>query len=419
MTIHLSQRVQRVKLSANAAASARAGALAAQGRDVISLTTGEPDFDTPEFIKQAAIAALARGETKYTQTAGTAALRAAISIKYARENQLAFDSSEIIVSNGGKQVIHGALGATLDPGDEVIVPAPYWPSFPDIVRIKEDEPVILPCGLEVQFKLTPEALAAAITPRTRWLILNTPGNPSGAVYDRAELAALAAVLRQHPQVWILLDELYEHIWFTEQEPAHWLHVAPDLKERTLLVNGASKTYAMTGWRIGWGAAPAELIHAMTAVQSQTTSGPNAIAQAAVLAALEAKDQSFVSTARSVYARRAKAVTRGFDSIEGLQLLPPQGAFFAFVHCADLLGSQRPDGVRMASDKDVVDWLLESEGVAAVDGASFGLSPYFRISIAASDLALEQAILRIARAVAGLRRAVPAATSAPLALEIPA
>lgn len=399
----LSQRVQRVKLSPNAAASARAAALAAQGRDVISLTTGEPDFDTPEPIKQAAIAALKRGETKYTPTQGTAALRTAISAKYAREHALNYSLSQLVVSNGGKQVIYNALAATLNAGDEVIIPAPYWPSFPDMVLVNDGTPVIVPCDITVGFKLTPQALEAAITPRTRWLVLNTPGNPSAAVYDATELAALAAVLRRHPHVLVLLDELYEHIWFTPAAPAHWLQVAPDLKERTLLVNGASKTYAMTGWRIGWGAGPAALVQAMVVIQSQASSGPNSIAQAAVTAALESPDQSFVDEARIAYARRARLVEQAIRSVPGLSMLPPGGSFFAFIHCGALIGQLRPDGRVIHSDADLTEWLLEAEGVAAVDGASYGLSPYFRISTAASDAALQDATTRIARAVAALRR----------------
>lgn len=405
----LSARVQRVKLSPNAAASARAAALAAQGRDVIALTTGEPDFDTPEPIKQAAIAALARGETKYTPTPGTAALRQAISAKYARENALDYPASQIVVSNGGKQVIYNAFAATLDAGSEVILPAPYWPSFPDMVLVNDGKPVIVPCDIGAGFKLTPAQLEAAITPRTRWLVLNTPGNPSGALYDAAELAALAAVLRRHPQVLVLLDELYEHIWFTPDAPAHWLHVAPDFKDRTLLVNGASKTYAMTGWRIGWGAGPAALVQAMVVIQSQASSGPNSVAQAAVTAALNSADQSFVAQARGAYARRARRVTEAINAVPGLSLLPPGGSFFAFVHCGDLLGHLRPDGRAVRTDSDLTDWLLEAEGVAAVDGPSYGLSPYFRISTAASDDVLQDACDRIARAVAALRapQAAPA------------
>ncbi|MDR6213793.1 aminotransferase class I/II-fold pyridoxal phosphate-dependent enzyme [Paracidovorax wautersii] len=401
-TFPLSQRVQRVKLSPNAAASARAAALAAQGRDVIALTTGEPDFDTPEPIKQAAIAALARGETKYTPTPGTAALRKAISAKYTRENALDYPAAQIIVSNGGKQVIYNAFAATLDAGSEVIIPAPYWPSFPDMVLVNDGTPVIVPCDIGAGFKLTPAQLEAAITPRTRWLVLNTPGNPSGALYDASELAALAAVLRRHPHVLVLLDELYEHIWFTPEAPAHWLHVAPDLKDRTLLVNGASKTYAMTGWRIGWGAGPAALVQAMVVIQSQASSGPNAVAQAAVAAALESPDQSFVGEARSAYARRARNVTQAINAVPGLSLLPPGGSFFAFIHCGALLGQVRPDGQVVRTDADLTEWLLDAEGVAAVDGSSYGLSPYFRISTAASDAVLQDATARIARAVGALR-----------------
>jgi len=399
----LSQRVQRVKLSANAAASARAAALIAQGRDVLVLTAGEPDFDTPAPIKQAAIAALERGDTKYTATAGTAALRQSISAKYAGVNALAYKPGQIIVANGAKQIIYQALAATLDNGDEVIIPAPYWPSFPDIVRINDGTPVIVACNEKSGFKLSPQALEQAITPRTRWLILNSPSNPTGAVYSSDELLALAEVLRRHPRVLILWDEIYEHIWFTAQTPVHLLHVAPDLHDRSLLVNGASKTYAMTGWRIGWGAGPEPLIQAMTVVQSQASSGPNSIGQAATAWALQSADQSFVVQARASYAQRATFVTQALNAIPGLSLLGPQGAFFAYVNCSALIGRLRPDGEVIRSDADVVDWLLEAEGVAAVDGASFGLSPYFRISIAASDAVLSAALTRIARAVGTLRR----------------
>ena len=402
----LSQRVQRVKLSANAAASARASALIAQGRDVLVLTAGEPDFDTPPAIKQAAIAALDRGETKYTPTAGTAELRRAISAKYRRENALDYPPAQIVVSNGAKQVIFNALAATLDAGDEVVLPAPYWPSFPDIVSVNDGTPVIVPVDESTGFKLTPQVLAAAITPATRWLILNSPGNPSGAVYTGAELAALAEVLRRHPRVLVLWDEIYEHIWFTAEAPVHLLHVAPDLRERTLLVNGASKTYAMTGWRIGWGAGPKALIDAMVVIQSQASSGPNSIGQAAVAAALVSADQSFVSESRAVYARRAAFVSNAINAIPGLVLLAPEGAFFAYIQCGALIGRTRPDGVVIASDSDVVDWLLEAEGVAVVDGAAYGLAPYFRISIAASDAVLADAVRRIAKAVGALRVAEP-------------
>lgn len=406
-TLRLSQRAQRVSLSPNAAAGARAAALAAAGRDVIALNAGEPDFDTPEAIKQAAVAALQRGETKYPPTQGTAALRGAVVRKYEREQGLAYVPQEIIVSNGGKQVIFMAFAATLDAGDEVVLPAPYWPSFPDMVKVNDGVPIIVPCGPDDGFKLTAQALEAAITRRTRWLVLNTPGNPTGALYGPVELAALAAVLRRHPHVWVLLDELYEHIWFTAEAPLHWLHVAPDLRGRTLLVNGASKTYAMTGWRIGWGAGPAALVEAMTAIQSQVSSGSNSIAQAAVAAALDDPDQSFVSRARAAYARRAASVTQALNAIDGLSVLPLQGSFFAYVHCGALIGRVRPDGRVIAADTDLVDWLLEAEGVAVVAGGAYGLSPYFRISTAASDARLEEAVHRIARAVAALRLPVQA------------
>lgn len=400
--LRLSQRAQRVRLSAVAAASARATALRAQGRDIVTLTSGEPDFDTPDFIKQAATAALARGETKYTATSGTPALRQAISAKYARENALFYPPSQIIVSNGGKQVLYDAFAATLDAGDEVLLPTPYWTSFPDMVRVNDGTPVFVPCTEATGFKLTAAALEAHITPRTRWLVLNTPSNPTGAVYSAAELVALAEVLLRHPAVWVLVDEIYEHIWFGAEPPAHLLGVAPNLKDRTLLVNGASKTYAMTGWRVGWGAGPQALVQAMTVIQSQVSSGANAIGQAAVAAALNSPDQSFVAQARATYAQRAAFVVQAFNAIEGLSILTPEGAFFAYVNCAGVLGRLRPDGRPIASDTDFVEWLLESEGVAVVDGPAYGLSPYFRISIAASDAALAEAAQRIARAVGALR-----------------
>ncbi|WP_434034957.1 aminotransferase class I/II-fold pyridoxal phosphate-dependent enzyme [Cupriavidus sp. a3] len=403
MSISLSQRARRVRLSPIAAAGQRATALAGQGRDILALTAGEPEFDTPDAIKRAAIAALARGETKYTPTAGTVALRRAIAARYQRDHGLAVTPADVCVANGGKQVIFEAFSATLDSGDEVLLPAPYWPSFPDIVRVNDGTPVVLPCDERSGFKIDAARLEAAITPRSRWLVLNTPANPTGAVYSADELAALAEVLRRHPHVLVLVDEIYEQIRFGAAPP-HWLNVAPDLRARTLLVNGASKTYAMTGWRIGWGIAPVELVQAMTAIQSQVSSGASAIGQAAVAAALDAADQTFVQHAREAYARRAELVTRTIPSIPGLRLLPPQGAFFAYVNCGGLIGRLRPDGRPVESDADVVDWLLEAEGVAVVDGAAYGLSPYFRLSFAVADTVLEDALQRIARAVAALQPA---------------
>ena len=407
----LSSRVRRVKLSPNAAAGELAARLAAQGRDILALNSGEPDADTPAPIRQAAVAAMERGETRYTPTPGSRALRQAVSRKYRRENGLDYPPAQIIASAGGKQVLFNAFAATLDAGDEVVLPAPYWPSFPDMVLVNDGQPVIVPCTEATGFKLSAAALEAAITPRTRWLVLNSPGNPSGAVYAADELLALAQALRRHPRVMVLLDEIYEHIWFTPAAPVHLLHLAPDLAPRTLLVNGASKTYAMTGWRIGYGAGPAWLIEAMTVIQSQASSGPNAIGQAAAAAALDAPDQDFVVRSRHRYAARAAFVQTAIDAVPGLRLLPPQGAFFAFVNVSGLLGRLRPDGRPIASDTDVVAWLLESQGLVAVDGGAFGLSPYFRISFAASDAVLADAMGRIARAVAALENAPSAPATA--------
>lgn len=396
----LSRRARSAELSPIAAAGARAARLAAEGRSIIVLTSGEPDFDTPAPIKDAARAALDRGQTKYTPTAGTAALRRAVADGYRQRHGLEVDASNVIISNGGKQVIYLALNATLDDGDEVIVPAPYWPTFPDAVRINGGVPVIVGTRAEDGFKLTPQALRDAITPRTKWLILNSPGNPTGAVYTADELLALADVLRGAPHVLVLWDEMYEEIWFG-QPPAHLLRAAPDLTGRTLVVNGVSKAYAMTGWRIGWGTGPQALIHALEAVQSQVSSGPSSLGQAAALAALQGAADGFVDTARKAYARRARRVESGLGAVPGVQVHAPQGSFFAWIGVGGLIGAVRPDGRRIEDDGDVVDWLLESEGVAVVRGAAYGLSPYLRLSFAASDANIDAALTRIGRAVAAL------------------
>lgn len=396
----LSRRARSAELSPIAAAGARAAKLAAAGRSIIVLTSGEPDFDTPVSIKAAAIAALDQGKTKYTPTAGTAALRSAVADGYRERHGLDVDGANVIISNGGKQVIYLALNATLDEGDEVIVPAPYWPTFPDAVRINGGVPVIAHTRAEDGFKLTPQGLRDALTPRTKWLILNSPGNPTGAVYTAEELAALAQVLRDAPQVLVLWDEMYEEIWFG-QPPAHLLRVAPDLVDRTLIVNGVSKAYAMTGWRIGWGTGPKPLVHVLEAVQSQVSSGPSSLGQAAALAALQGVADGFVETARQAYARRAQRVEDGLGSVPGLQVHAPQGSFFAWIGVGGLVGALRPDGRPIEHDGDVADWLLESEGVAIVRGAAYGLSPYLRLSFAASDANIDAAIERIHRAVAAL------------------
>jgi aspartate aminotransferase len=400
MTLSLSKRVQRVSLSANAAAKSRATELREAGRDILDLTTGEPDFDTPEHIKHAAYAAIAAGATKYTPTPGVKALRLAVQRKLQRENRLDYSLSSIVIANGAKQIIFNAFAATLDEGDEVLVPTPYWPSFPDSVRFNGGEPVFIECGLEQGCKLTAAQLEQHIGERTRWLILNGPGNPSGAVYSAAELQAIAEVLRRHPQVLVLLDELYEHIRFDGQPAQSLLNVAPDLQPRCLLVGGVSKTYAMTGWRIGFGAGPQVLTDAMAVVQSQSTSGASSVGQAAALAAFEG-GLDFLPGQVAAYQRRRDLLVSALRDVDGLEVLEPRGGFFVFVRCAGLVGRYRPDGARLNSDADVVAYLLE-EGVAGVAGSAYGLSPWFRLSIATATDSVAEAGRRIAGACAQLR-----------------
>jgi aspartate aminotransferase len=400
MTLHLSQRVQRVSLSANAAAKSRATALREAGRDILDLTTGEPDFDTPEHIKQAACAAIAAGATKYTPTPGVKALRVAVQAKLRRENQLDYPLASIVIANGAKQIIFNAFAATLDDGDEVLVPTPYWPSFPDSVRFNGGVPVFIECGLEQGCKLTPRQLEQLIGERTRWLILNSPGNPSGAVYSEAELQGLAQVLRRHPHVLILLDELYEHIRFDGHPVQSLLNVAADLQSRCLVVGGVSKTYAMTGWRIGFGAGPQALTDAMSVVQSQSTSGASSVGQAAALAAFEG-GLDFLPEQVAAYRQRRDVLVSRLRDVAGLEVLEPQGGFFVFVCCAGLLGRYRPDGQRLQHDADVVAYLLE-EGVAGVAGRAYGLSPWFRLSIATATETVVEAGRRIAHACGQLR-----------------
>ncbi|RON52647.1 aminotransferase class I/II-fold pyridoxal phosphate-dependent enzyme [Pseudomonas frederiksbergensis] len=400
MTLILSKRVQRVSLSANAAAKSRATELREAGRDILDLTTGEPDFDTPEHIKQAAYAAIAAGATKYTPTPGVKALRLAVQRKLQRENRLEYPLDSIVIANGAKQIIFNAFAATLDDGDEVLVPTPYWPSFPDGVRFNGGEPVFIECGLAQGCKLTPQQLEQNIGERTRWLILNGPGNPSGAVYSAAELQALAEVLRRHPQVLILLDELYEHIRFDGEKPLSLLNVAPDLQPRCLLVGGVSKTYAMTGWRIGFGAGPKVLTSAMTVVQSQSTSGASSVGQAAALAAFDG-GLEFLPAQVAAYQQRRDLLVKALSEVDGLEVLEPQGGFFVFIRCEGLLGRHRPDGERLNTDADVVAYLLE-EGVAGVAGSAYGLSPWFRLSIATATDSVAEAGRRIAHACGQLR-----------------
>ncbi|MGA7509244.1 MAG: aminotransferase class I/II-fold pyridoxal phosphate-dependent enzyme [Erwinia billingiae] len=402
MTLTLSRRVQRVSLSANAAARQLTQRLQAEGVDILDLTVGEPDFDTPEHIKQAAYQAIARGETNYTPTPGTPALRQAVQQKLLRENQLAYDINQIVIANGAKQIIFNAFAATLNDGDEVLVPVPYWPTFPDSVKFNGGEPVLLDCPLEQGFKLQPQQLAAAIGPKTRWLVLNSPGNPSGAVYDAAELSALAAVLRQHPQVLVLLDELYEHVLFDGRQHQSLLNVAPDLKDRILLVGGVSKTYAMTGWRIGFGAGPKVLTDAMAVVQSQNSSGAGSVSQAAAVAAFNG-GLDFLVPQLAAYQQRRDSLVDALSTVDGLSVSSPAGAFFVLCRCADVLGRIRPDGRPLASEEDVLSYLLES-GVSGVAGSAYGLSPYFRLSIATDLESVREAGRRIQTAFGQLRKA---------------
>ena len=392
MTLQLSRRVQRVSLSANAAARQLTQRLKAEGVDILDLTLGEPDFDTPEHIKQAAYQAIAQGETNYTPTPGTAALRKAVQQKLQSENQLAYEVNQIVIANGAKQIIFNAFAATLNEGDEVLVPVPYWPTFPDSVKFNGGEPVLLNCPLEQGFKLQPQQLADAIGPRTRWLVLNSPGNPSGAVYDADELATLAEVLRQHPDVLVLLDELYEHVLFDGREHRSLLNVAPDLQDRILLVGGVSKTYAMTGWRIGYGAGPQALTDAMVVVQSQNSSGAGSVSQAAAVAAFNG-GLDFLMPQREAYQQRRDILIDALSTVEGLDVVSPAGAFFVLGRCAGVLGRKTPQGKVLESEADVMAYLLES-GVSGVAGSAYGLSPYFRLSIATDHDSVREAGRRI-------------------------
>ncbi len=391
----LSDALGRMAPSPTVAITARAAELKAEGRDIIGLSAGEPDFPTPQHICDAAKAAIDAGKTRYTAPGGIPELRAAIARKLARDNGIDYRPDEIIVSTGGKQVIFNALLATLNPGDEVIVPAPYWVSYPDIVRFAGATPVIVPTEMAQGFRLTPQRLAARIGPRTKWVILNSPGNPSGAGYDRAELAGLLAVVAEHPQVRVLTDDIYEHIAFALYGFATAAQVAPDLRDRILTVNGVSKAYAMTGWRIGYGAGPADLIRAMTTVQSQSTTNACSISQWAALAALDGP-QDYIRDSCAAFQRRRDLVVERLNAIDGVECPVPPGAFYVFPSIAGLIGRRMRDGRRIESDEDFAQALLDTEGVAVVFGRAFGLSPHFRISYAASAATLEEACLRIDR-----------------------
>lgn len=400
MIDHLSAALGRIAPSATLAMSGRVIDLKSQGIDVIGLSAGEPDFDTPDFVKEAAIKAIRDGMTKYTAVDGIAPLKQAIMAKFKRDNGIDYNPKQITVNSGGKHTLFNALVATVDSGDEVIIPAPYWVSYPDIVQFAGGTPVIIMAGAAQNYKITPEQLEAAITPKTRWLILNSPSNPTGAAYDATELKALGEVLLKHPQVLLLSDDMYEHIWYAESPFATMLQVCPELYDRTLTMNGASKAYAMTGWRIGYAGGPEWLIKAMADLQSQSTSNPCSISQYAVLAALNGP-QDFLRERNSAFRERRDLVVAMLNDAPGLSCPTPEGAFYVYPDATGVMGKVTPKGKTINTDADLIDYFLDDHRVAAVHGAAFGLSPGFRISYATSAEILKEACTRIQSACAAL------------------
>ena len=397
----LSARVQRIKVSPSSAAAQRVRDLKAQGRQILDLTIGEPDFDTPDYIKQAAIDAIKRGETKYTPVNGILPLRQAIATKLERRSGVAYTPDRITVGGGAKQIIFLALTATLDPGSEVIIPAPYWVSYPDMVAANDGTPVTVTCGEAQQFKLTAAQLVSAITPRTRWLILNTPSNPTGVAYSRSELESLAAVLRKHPQVGILTDEIYDELWFDSEEVVSLTQVAPDLAERVLVVNGASKTYAMTGWRIGYAAGARNLIDAINVLQSQSSSCPAAVSQFAALAALTGPQDS-VRERSAIYQRRRDVAFDILTAIPDVTCIKPSGAFYLFPCVSGIIGKKTPAGNKITNDEAFVAHVLDAASVAVIHGSAYGLPGYVRMSIATSEQTLVLACQRISEVCRSLK-----------------
>ena len=398
----LSDAIQRIQPSPTLVVTQKAAALKEAGRNVIGLGAGEPDMPVPDFVAEAAIAAIRGGQNKYTNVDGTNALKEAVRGKFKRDNNLDYGLDQVTVNVGGKHTIFNALLVTLNPGDEVIVPAPYWVSYPDIVQFCGAKPVFISAGIEAGFKITPAQLEAAITPKTRWLILNSPSNPTGAVYTREEIAALGEVLRRNPHVWILSDDMYEHIIY-DIKFATIADVCPDLYDRTLTVNGASKAYSMTGWRIGFAGGPTQLIKAIAKIQSQSTTNPCAIAQAAATAALNGP-QDFLKARVETFRGRRDLVVSMLNQTDGLKCATPDGAFYVYPDCTGLIGRKTPSGATLATDEDVAGYLLEAEGVAVVHGGAFGVSPAFRISYATSTELLEDACTRIQRACGALKAA---------------
>ena len=396
----LATRLNKIKPSPTIAVTTKAAELKAAGKDVIGLGAGEPDFNTPDHIIEAAYTAMKKGDTRYTAVDGTPALKDAIIAKFKRDNGLTYERNQITVGTGGKQVLYNALMATCSAGDEVIIPAPYWVSYPDMTLMAEGVPVIVECSEKNNFKLQPHELEAAITPKTKWVILNSPSNPTGAAYTYDELKALTDVLLKYPHVWVMTDDIYEHLVYDDFKFFSIAQVEPKLYDRTLTVNGASKAFAMTGWRIGFAGGPKELIKAIANVQSHSTSNPCSISQAATVAALNS-DQSYLKDWCKVYKERRDMVVDMLNAAPGIRCPKPEGAFYVYASCEGCLGKKTPDGKVLNSDEDFVTYLLESAGVAAVQGAAFGLSPYFRISYATSTENLKEACARIQKACAAL------------------
>jgi len=399
MTI-ISKALGRIQPSATLAMTAKVTELKAQGIDVIGLSAGEPDFDTPDFVKDAAIQAIRDGDTNYTVVDGTAALKQAIVDKFARDNGLTYTTKQITANSGGKHTLFNALVATLDEGDEVIIPAPYWVSYPDIVNFAGGTPVFIEAGADQGYKITPEQLEAAITPKTKWVLLNSPSNPSGAAYSADELKALGAVILPHEQVMVMTDDMYEHIWYADFAFSTIAQVCPELFDRTLTVNGVSKAYAMTGWRIGFAGGPEWLIKAMAKLQSQSTSNPCSISQAAAVAALNGP-QDFLVERNAAFEKRRDLVVSMINDTPGLQCPTPEGAFYVYPDASELMGKTTPKGAVIKTDENLIAYFLEEAEVAAVHGAAFGLSPAFRISYATSEEVLTEACTRIQRACAAL------------------
>lgn len=394
------KRLDAIKPSPTIAVTAKANELKSQGRDVIGLGAGEPDFDTPDHVKQAGIEAIRNGQTKYTAVDGTPELKKAIANKFRRDNQLDYAPSQITVGTGGKQVLFNALLATVNPGDEVIIPAPYWVSYPDMTLMAEGKPVFVECRQADNFKLQPDALEAAITDKTCWVILNSPSNPTGAAYSWDEMKALTDVLVKYPHVRVMSDDMYEYLVYDGFQFCTPAQVEPELYERTLTVNGVSKAFAMTGWRIGYAGGPQDLIKAMAKIQSQSTSNPCSISQAAALAGLQG-DLSFLQERNATFKQRRDIAVEKLNAIDGLTCQKPEGAFYVYPSCEGLMGAKTPDGKVLESDEDVVTYFLEAQGVACVHGAAFGLSPFFRISYATATDKLEEALDRIKTACEAL------------------